>query len=69
MEWKPIETAPKNSTSRLVWVPHNKCIYCVTWDDQPKRKGWTIFGGGWRDQIQGATHWMPLPAPPTEEKV
>ena len=67
MTWQPIETAPKDSQSRLVWVPQNRCTYCVTWRedaDYANGAAWVIFGGGWRDVIQGATHWMPLPAPP-----
>jgi hypothetical protein len=59
--WQPIETAPKTSRARLVWCPENMCIYCVSWND---KRGWIIFGGGWRDVIQGATHWRPLPPPP-----
>ena len=65
--WEPIETAPRTRTARLIWVPGNLCIYCVTWRDgdgeQPE--GWQVFGGDWRDILQGATHWMPLPVPPT----
>lgn len=70
MAWQPIETAPKNRTSRHVWVPDYRCIYCVVWReaDEDKREGWSIFGGGWRDMIQGATHWMPLPEPPPADR-
>ncbi len=66
-EWQPIETAPRNSTARLVWVPENQCAYCVSWDrgDGPSRPpGWSVFGGGWRSMIQRATLWRPCPAPP-----
>jgi len=71
MEWQPIETAPKDSKSKLIWCPENMCIYCVTWREadpfEPEyQKGWCVFGGGWRDAIQGATHWMPLPTPPVQ---
>ena len=72
-EWQPIETAPKDSKARLVWCPENMCIYCVSWRDgfdceYDDEKGWTVFGGGWRDVIQRPTHWMPLPTPPTNLK-
>ena len=63
-EWQPIETAPKDRRSRLVWVPGNQCIYCVSWGDHDERPGWYVFGGGWRSMVQEATHWMPLPEPP-----
>lgn len=65
--WQPIETAPKTSRAILIFVPHNQCIYCVTWrktDDPAEREGWVVFGAGWRDHIQGASHWQPLPEPP-----
>lgn len=70
MKWMPIETAPRDSTARLVWVPENKCIYCVSWkrdEEYPWSGRWVIFGGGWRDVIQRPTHWMPLPEPPQEK--
>jgi hypothetical protein len=72
-EWQPIETCPKTPTARLVWVPENQCIYCVAWKEDreyPWSGAWSIFGGGHRDAIQRATHWMPLPAftPPERPK-
>ena len=70
-EWKPIETCPKTPTARLVWVPENQCIYCVAWKEDreyPWSGTWVIFGGGHRDAIKRATHWMPLPAPPALKK-
>jgi hypothetical protein len=66
-EWQPIETAPKDNKSRLIWCPDNMSIYCVSWvqgDDGYHRQGWHIFGGDWRHHLQSATHWMPLPEPP-----
>ena len=74
-EWQPIETAPKTSSSILVWVPENKCTFCVTWigpQETCESGGWSIFGGGWRicstrDMVQRPSHWMPLPEPPTQE--
>lgn len=65
--WQPIETAQRDAKARLVWVPGNQCIYCVSWRENPEYPWggeWVIFGGGWRDAIQRPTHWMPLPAPP-----
>jgi hypothetical protein len=70
MTWEDVKSAPKTGSAILVWVPSNKCTYCVSWRDA--RHGdpacWLVFGGGWRDHIQGATHWMPLPTPPTEQE-
>lgn len=64
-KWLPIDTAPKTSSAILVWVPENFCTYAVTWHvgDTGRRAGWVIFGGDWREHIQHATLWMPLPTP------
>lgn len=75
MVWQPIESAPKDGHNILVYVESNDCTYCVAWgivscnvDVDPSkiesRKGWCVFGGGYREHIQEATHWMPLPEPP-----
>jgi hypothetical protein len=67
MTWQPIDTHDGSSRAVLVWVPSNKCIYTATWQrGGALKRGWLIFGGGWRDHLQGATHWMPLPEPPAE---
>lgn len=72
-EWRPIETARDtfaDTKSRLVWVPGIGCIYCVTWKEPGpyvEKSGWLIFGGGWTQDAQYATHWMPLPEPPVSE--
>lgn len=66
-DWRPIETAPRNSKARLIWVPCIKCIFCATWRvavDANERSGWHVFGGGWSETLQRATHWMELPEPP-----
>lgn len=60
--WLPIETAPKDSTARLVWCPERQNIYAVTW--LPK-VGWVIFGG--RALSELPTKWQPLPNPPKEQ--
>lgn len=59
--WNPISTAPKDGPAFLVWVPENKCIYEVIARDS----NLSIFGGGFRDNLWRATHWMPLPTPPS----
>jgi len=71
--WLPIETAPRTSKARLVWVPENRCTYCVSWTDgncgpgeEGDPPGWVIFGGSYRAYLRDGrvTHWMPLPEPP-----
>jgi len=62
--WQPIESAPKDRKARLVYVPDNKCIYEVYWDEV--RLMWITFGGGCVLPYE-PTHWQPLPPPPTVE--
>lgn len=62
MGWQPIETAPKDRKAVLLYVPENRCTYTAVWFGQ--RGWWEIFGGDWRDHLQRASHWMPLPPPP-----
>lgn len=69
-EWQPIETAPRDGTSVLLYGPYQ-------WEDYDSR---TVEAGavvgyfdGYRWRLDNAnpyadycnaTHWMPLPAPP-----
>ena len=60
-EWQPIETAPKDETSLLLFLP-GKGIIEGWYFSSPKEidDGWeTIIGS-----IGEPTHWMPLPEPP-----
>lgn len=63
-EWQPIETAQHTGQPpRLIWKPLTKEIYVAKWivGDHP---GWCTPDGF---EIFGATHWMPLPLPPSGE--
>jgi|GEM_PF-3240076 len=68
MEWRPIETAPKDGGEGLVGV----WVYADAKRRNPRWSSWTTyFDGGdlgcdgeWGDP---PTHWMPLPAPPTPD--
>lgn len=64
-EWQPIETAPKDGTRILVFVPdgrsdepgqHLVSWYCNTWVITTDERDWTF--------VLEPTHWMPLPEPP-----
>lgn len=74
-DWQPIETAPKDETVVLLFIPDfgggddNPCMITGFHDgyDGPHR-----IGAGWtsNDMARVATggsptHWMPLPQPPT----
>lgn len=62
--WRPIEEAPKDGTKIIGWCAGDG-VELISWRsvidyDIPKP-------GRWRDEdgwSSGATHWMPLPAPP-----
>lgn len=74
-KWRPIETAPKDGTSILIFGK---------WDGEISdwRKVWPQSGvAAWQDNEWSAvltdiygvwcalpTHWMPLPKPPTQER-
>jgi hypothetical protein len=72
MRWQPIETAPKDNTPILIWDGED--ISLAEWNDIG-RKWNCLCGGGavWDGDgdtgglvaVYSATHWMPLPSPPT----
>jgi hypothetical protein len=65
VEWRPIETAPKDGTDILVWDGDAQCVAC--WDeslagtDAPSQ--WAHCNHFAMDAVE-ATHWRPLDAPP-----
>lgn len=70
MEWQPIETAPKDGTPVLLTIAGrplepDEDAHCAVgrWsDDAWGEEDWCMDAG---DFWSGATHWMPLPEPPT----
>ncbi len=71
-EWQPIETAPKDRTTILVWCDND--VYAVWWVSRLDEHGdaWNSFDGwGVSDNhndpqpLRGSpSHWMPRPAAP-----
>lgn len=66
MQWRPIETAPKDNGSKLVWCPEWKNTYTAVWgfDRDTGAMGWRHFGS-YAPLNEQPSHWMPLPKPPT----
>jgi hypothetical protein len=63
MEWQPIETAPRDGTSVLLYLPGTR-IRVGCWRDRGSDgPGWgNPTESGERSAILGSpTHWMPLP--------
>ena len=56
MEWQPIESAPKDGTVVFFYVPYGRERRVARADD--------YWSGAW--WLVDATHWMPLPPPPTD---
>ena len=69
--WRPIETAPKDGTRVLVarFAPkpqHRNGYMCVDWWRDRERDDVSYTGfGGFNNHYWPATHWMPLPTPPS----
>lgn len=75
-DWKPIESAPKDGTAILIYVPRG--IAHVRWNkcagSRIGKASWTGAwetcwnnSDGWDDpNFDNATHWQPLPEPPCD---
>ena len=68
-DWQPIETAPRDGTAVLGYIPSKRGAYLARQDVVPIH--WSGWGGGvWDNSTSGhhiveeVTHWMPLPEPP-----
>lgn len=68
-EWQPIETAPKDGT--IVLLHRGILCFGYYFVGADKSCGWItskIARNHDLQTIEPPTHWMPLPAPPTETK-
>jgi hypothetical protein len=70
-EWQPIETAPRDGTSVLLFAtqnPHDMVDYKGAqvlsgyWCQLDE--AWCSTGSTWTGPFYDPTHWMPLPEPP-----
>jgi hypothetical protein len=66
--WLPIETAPKDGNHILIGYfgggPYHGRVR-VDWYRTPEQKAGFIGWGQFNPAFYPATHWMPLPEPPT----
>lgn len=70
-KWQPISTMPRDGTTALLWS--EKAGYTVgNWPVGNARGVWTPMSGEWYGsatyEAKRATHWQPLPAPPSMNK-
>ena len=63
MDWQPIETAPHDEVVLLYWKDWSGAEYMETARYSTGKR----YENGYSDYSQHswATHWMPLPAPPS----
>ena len=62
--WRPIETAPKG-TMNTILIFGDEGTELVWWSERAKR--WLSLDG--KDSYnEKPSHWMPLPAPPAQER-
>lgn len=58
--WQPIETAPRDGTHILCWLPgYSACEILYA-----SAEGWCMANGYYLKGTADPTHWQPLPAPP-----
>lgn len=69
-EWQPIETAPKDGTNLLLYLPESEKrpivvgYYSIPLGHEDESYWFEVEGdGGFMIDVP-ATHWMPLPEPP-----
>ena len=70
-DWEPIETAPTDGTQilagRFTGKPHeHEGFMAIDWYRTNRRKHGYIGFGRFNATYWPATHWQPLPPPPTE---
>jgi hypothetical protein len=74
-QWLPIESAPKNGRVILTWdgVNMSLCNWanCSEVWEQEERMGWSsgYDCSTMSHDEEYPTHWIPLPNPPTSEKI
>lgn len=64
-EWQPIETAPRDGSWFIVYIPDNPMVWgnyeLSAWMKVGNEPGY-FCQTDVSEELEGATHWMPLPA-------
>lgn len=79
MEWMPIETAPKDGTRVLIYMPESssrkvqEAYWAQPFEGAEDDQCWwsTPYGPAGRGYTilpKAVTHWMPLPPPPVHQE-
>lgn len=77
MNWQPIETAPRDGTLIDLWISAVDCAFRAVdfkWEvTETQKQGQWVKDGNPLDWHYGnvgmqATHWMPVPAPPSPQE-
>ena len=66
MEWQPIETAPKDGRWLIVFAEGATVPEVAKWGKIKGETGWCDPDIDEFQPVWNVTHWMPLPAPPTQ---
>lgn len=78
MSWQPIETAPKDGTTILLFVPgrgrrvalgsYTDSVHLSHGREVYANRGWSVQGDFVPLERPVPTHWHPLPAPPIDDE-
>lgn len=79
MEWQPIETAPRDGTTILIYMPEasrlkvREACWATPWEGAPDEQCYWMTphgpaGRGYTILPMAVTHWMPLPEPPSNAR-
>ena len=72
MQWQPIETAPKDGTFIITYLPPrfvDEAGLTMIQRWKGTKLQWITAGAPNRARLWQPTHWMPLPSPPKENSV
>ena len=69
-EWQPIESAPKDGTLVLLFVPKgvDAPVSIGCYDGDSLADSWLVMEPDFMASWCIPTHWQPLPTPPEERK-